>query len=72
MKLQEVKTLALESKEIKGFQFVWITNGIGWKDAKKNLEETFDVFDDLYNIEDLNNGVINKLLENKSYIEKIY
>ena len=39
------KTLALESKEIKGFKFVWITDGVGWIDARNNLEETFDVLD---------------------------
>ena len=37
------KNLALESKQIDEFIFVWITDGIGWNTAKHNLEETFDV-----------------------------
>ena len=56
------KTLALESKNIKGFTFVWITDGLGWKDAKRNLEETFDVLDTMYNLYELENDVLKKLL----------
>lgn len=52
------KTLAVESKAIKGFKFVWFTDGFGWKDAKNNLKETFDVLDTIYNINDLENGVL--------------
>lgn len=55
------KTIALESKSIKGFEFVWFTDGQGWVSAKKNLEETFDVLDNLYNIADLENGVAEKV-----------
>lgn len=55
------KTIAIESKEIKGFKFIWITDGLGWKSAKKNLKETFDVLENLYNINDLQNGVLSDL-----------
>ncbi|MBR2767218.1 type II restriction endonuclease [Candidatus Saccharibacteria bacterium] len=54
------KTLALEAKMIDGFKFVWFTDGKGWNSAKNNLEETFDVLDDIYNINDLENGVIER------------
>ena len=54
------KTLALESKGIKGFKFVWFTDGLGWLSAKNNLKETFDVLEDIYNIDDLENGIIKK------------
>ena len=54
------KMLAEESKNIKGFAFIWITDGLGWQGAKNNLEETFDVMENIYNIKDLENG---KLLE---------
>ena len=50
------KTITLEAKDIKGFAFVWFTDGIGWQSAKHNLEETFDVLDNLYCIADLENG----------------
>lgn len=52
------KTIALESKEIEGFKFVWFTDGKGWLPSRNNLEETFDVLDDVYNINDLESGVI--------------
>lgn len=55
------KTIALESKEIKGFAFVWFTDGQGWYSARHNLEETFDVMDNIYCISDMENGVVNTL-----------
>lgn len=57
------KAIALESKGIKRFTFVWLTDGKGWQSAKHNLEETFDVLDTLYNIHDLENGIIQDLLD---------
>lgn len=57
------KMLAHESKSIDGFAFVWFTDGIGWKTAKNNLKETFDVLDNIYNITDLENGIIEKLIK---------
>ena len=53
------KTLALESSEIDGFTFVWFTDGKGWTSARNNLEETFDVMEHIYNIRDLEEGIIN-------------
>jgi type II restriction enzyme len=50
--------LALESKDIKGFKFVWFTDGIGWVSARNNLKETFDILDTLYNIHDLENNIL--------------
>lgn len=52
------KTLALETDTIKGFTFVWFTDGKGWLNARNNLEETFDVMDNIYNIKDLEAGII--------------
>ena len=57
------KTLALESKGIKNFKFVWFTDGIGWNDARHNLEETFDVLDNMYCISDLENGIVKELFK---------
>lgn len=57
------KTIALEAKDIDGFAFVWFTDGLGWKSARHNLEETFDVLDNTYCISDLENGVIAKLFD---------
>ena len=55
------KAIALETREIDGFTFVWFTDGEGWKSARHNLEETFDVMDDIYCIKDLEDGVIDTL-----------
>ena len=57
------KMIAEESKNINGFAFVWVTDGLGWIDARNNLEETFDVMDNLYNIRDLSNGKLKEILK---------
>lgn len=57
------KMIAEESSGIPGFKFVWITDGGGWKRAKRNLEETFNVLDTLYNITDLENNAFQKLFK---------
>lgn len=54
------KTLALETNTIDGFKFAWFTDGKGWNSARNNLEETFDVLDDVYNINDLESGIIGR------------
>lgn len=66
-KLNEVarsyKMIALESKEINNFKFIWITDGEGWKSAKRNLKETFDVLENIYNITDMKNGILDKIFK---------
>ena len=57
------KTIALEAKEIDGFAFVWFTDGRGWLSARHNLEETFDVMENIYCIAELENGVANRLFK---------
>ena len=57
------KMIAEESKSIDGFKFVWFTDGKGWTSAKKNLEETFDVLDSMYNINDVENGIMKELFK---------
>lgn len=37
--------LSQEADAIDEFIFVWVTDGIGWKSARGNLEETFEVMD---------------------------
>ena len=57
------KTLALETGTINGFTFVWFTDGKGWTSARNNLEETFDVMPHIYNIKDLENGIITEVFK---------
>lgn len=55
------KTLALEADTITGFTFIWFTDGKGWTSARNNLEEAFDVTEHIYNIRDLENGIISEV-----------
>lgn len=57
------KTLALETDTIDGFTFVWFTDGKGWTSARHNLEETFDVMEHIYNINDMENGIIQEVFQ---------
>ena len=57
------KTLAWETKGIDGFTFVWFTDGKGWTSARNNLEETFDVMEHIYNIKDLEDGILEKIFQ---------
>jgi type II restriction enzyme len=52
------KTIALEARQINGFEFVWFTDGQGWNSARNNLEETFDVMEHVYSIADLDDGIM--------------
>lgn len=56
------KTITSETKDLDYFKFIWITDGCGWYKAKNNLKETFDILDNLYNITDLENGIITEIL----------
>ena len=56
------KNIALETKDLTFFKFVWITDGHGWGSARNNLKETFEVLEHLYNIADLEEGVISSKL----------
>lgn len=55
------KMLSQEADTIKRFTFVWFTDGIGWKSAKGNLRETFEVMDMIYNIDDMEHGIMDKI-----------
>ena len=57
------KTLSLETDTIDGFTFVWFTDGKGWTSAKNNLEETFDVMEHIYNIKDMEDGIISEVFK---------
>lgn len=55
------KQIAQEVDTIDGFTFVWFTDGKGWQSARRNLEETFDVLDTVYSIDDLEKGILKRL-----------
>ena len=55
------KMIEEESKKVFGFKFVCFTDGMGWISARNNLKETFDNMEHIYNIADMNNGVMKKI-----------
>ena len=55
------RLIAQESHSIPGFTFIWITDGKGWRYAKNSLHETFLVLDTLFNIKDMENGVLSQI-----------
>lgn len=55
------KMLSQEADTIDGFTFVWFTDGIGWRSARGNLRETFEVMKHVYCIDDLEHEVMNKI-----------
>jgi len=55
------KNIAVETRDIDGFAFMWLTDGRGWLSARNNLEETFDVMEHLYCIDDLENNTLNRI-----------
>lgn len=53
-KLNEVarsySELSPKINAVDGFEFVWITDGIGWKSARNKLEEAFYAIPNIYNL----------------------
>ena len=60
------KMLSQEADTIDGFTFVWFTDGIGWKSARGNLRETFEVMEHVYSIDDMEQGVMLKLFNDRN------
>ena len=53
-KLNEVarsySDIAPKINSVSGFEFVWITDGIGWKSARNKLQEAFSIIPSIYNL----------------------
>lgn len=57
------KKIAEEISAIEGATFVWFTDGKGWMSARHNLEETFEAMMHIYNINDLEKGIIKEVFK---------
>ncbi len=57
------KEIAKETINLKNFTFMWITDGLGWTKAKNNLKETFQYMEHIYNINDLDNNILDKVIK---------
>ncbi len=64
-KINIISVHLLEVDTIDGVTFIWFTDGGGWKKAKNNLEETFDVNQNIFNINDLENGIMDTIIKGK-------
>lgn len=64
-KLNEVaraySEIAPRINDVNGFEFVWITDGIGWRSAKSKLQEAFNIIPNIYNLTDIYSFINNKL-----------
>lgn len=53
-KLNEVarsySDIAPKINAVPGYEFVWITDGIGWKSAKNKLQEAYNIIPSIYNL----------------------
>lgn len=56
-KLNEVarsySDIAPKINSVNGFEFVWITDGIGWKSARNKLQEAYNIIPSVYNLTDI-------------------
>ena len=56
-KLNEVarsySDIAPKINSVPGFEFVWITDGIGWKKAANKLQEAYSIIPSIYNLTDI-------------------
>ena len=63
-KLNEVarsySDIAPKINSVPGFEFVWITDGIGWKSAKNKLQEAYSIIPSIYNLTNI-----------KTFLEKL-
>lgn len=42
---------------VPGFEFVWITDGIGWLSAKNKLQEAYSIISSVYNLTSISNFI---------------
>ena len=61
-KLNEVarsySDIAPKINSVPGFEFVWITDGIGWKSAKNKLQEAYNIIPSIYNLTNITDFLI--------------
>lgn len=61
-KLNEVarsySDIAPKINSVSGFEFVWITDGVGWKSAKNKLQEAYSIIPSIYNLTNIYNLLI--------------
>lgn len=70
-KLNEVarsyRILSRLFNKTRNITFVWFTDGCGWIASKSVLKETFQELSTIYNIFDLQQGIIKKIIDDEKY-----
>lgn len=56
------RQISTETDDLDYFTFVWITDGAGWDKTERPLKQAFDSIANLYNIYDMENGIIKKIV----------
>ena len=60
-KLNEVarsySDIAPKINSVPGFEFVWITDGIGWKSARNKLQEAYSIIPSIYNLTNIHDFI---------------
>lgn len=60
-KLNEVarsySDIAPKINAVPGFEFVWITDGMGWKSARNKLQEAYSIIPSIYNLTNINDFI---------------
>ena len=49
--------LAPKVNSVSGYEFVWITDGIGWKSARNKLEEAYNTIPSVYNLTNISSFI---------------
>ena len=60
-KLNEVarsySDIARKVNSVDGFEFVWITDGVGWRSAKNKLQEAYNIIPSVYNLTNIDDFI---------------
>lgn len=49
--------IAPKINSVEGFEFVWITDGAGWKSARNKLQEAYNIIPSVYNLTSMDNFI---------------
>jgi len=60
------KSLGQDIDPLENVHFLWITDGKGWRTAQGILRETFTTIEHLYNITDLESGILDAVMNGRT------
>lgn len=59
--VRSYEMISSECNKIKNFNFIWITDGFGWKKSKKIIQKAYESIENIFNLNDLKtNNLFNK------------